>query len=640
MDPITKHTAVLVVHGMGLQRPLETVRGIVKAVWQATDKEAADHKIWMQFERSSADIDLPVITTNAMPEKPDRTVDFHELYWAHLMSETRAVAVLLWLFELVRKGPWLKPNMKLVWSAGALFLVLMIFSTALLVLKVMERIGDFTTRIHEILGAPILMFFIFFVVSTCVFAWYRAWKFALYSVLAAACMVGLAGMFAILHRATGQTSAALVNETLPTFVAFAATWLLMGRWSIPVFVVTYVLSAIFECVLLQVHSSPPFIDWNWLNLSWPDLIPWRMDSSWCFAAASVILATYLMISAAFLQPYLGDAARYFRDDPSNVAVRREIRRQAVNMLQSLHKSGRYDRIVVVAHSLGTVIAYDMLRAYFAYVARSLPTTGHELERKITEAEREIDEFNSKWDDFEKQMKDFTRGKVKVKPDRPYPTELRTLGREIVGIIAQIVANEPASAKERTADHVPVARADSSGANSRHRAWLVTDFVTLGSPLTHAHYLMCEGKTPADLDDYFGQRVAEGVFPICPPKSKGIDKDKPLTYVSISEPQGPRWFHNRGLFGLTRWTNLYYPVSELFRGDPIGGSLEDVFGGGIVDVALDTDSECKSVSAHITYWAVPDKNPEAQHIRALRDAIDLPDKGTPNAQSNFAPSRKQ
>ena len=35
-------------------------------------------------------------------------------------------------------------------------------------------------------------------------------------------------------------------------------------------------------------------------------------------------------------------------------------------------SGHYDRIVVVAHSLGTVVAYDMLRAYYSRVCDDLP----------------------------------------------------------------------------------------------------------------------------------------------------------------------------------------------------------------------------------------------------------------------------
>jgi hypothetical protein len=109
--PTKKRTAVLVVHGMGSQRALDTVRGVVNSVW--LDDEPSSKRYWMHPEKRDNDTDLSVITTNEIPGTVDnRSADFHELYWAHLMSETRAVAVLLWLFELVRKGPRLKRGMR------------------------------------------------------------------------------------------------------------------------------------------------------------------------------------------------------------------------------------------------------------------------------------------------------------------------------------------------------------------------------------------------------------------------------------------------------------------------------------------------------------------------------------------------
>src|SRR5260370_956357 len=113
-----RRTAVLVVHGMGSQRALDTVRGVVEAVWLDSDETPGkdDKRYWLHPERKNDDLDLSVITTSDVPGTADhRSVDFHELYWAHLMSETRAVAVLLWLFELVRKGPRLKPGMQAFW---------------------------------------------------------------------------------------------------------------------------------------------------------------------------------------------------------------------------------------------------------------------------------------------------------------------------------------------------------------------------------------------------------------------------------------------------------------------------------------------------------------------------------------------
>jgi hypothetical protein len=112
-----KRTAILVVHGIGSQRALETVRGVMRGVWLDRNNPADKGKrVWTHPERDGSDIDLAVMTTSTVPDSHDgRRVDFHELYWAHLMSETKAVAVLLWLYELCRKGPIMKPGMNGMW---------------------------------------------------------------------------------------------------------------------------------------------------------------------------------------------------------------------------------------------------------------------------------------------------------------------------------------------------------------------------------------------------------------------------------------------------------------------------------------------------------------------------------------------
>jgi len=111
-DEKRARTAVLAVHGIGNQRPMETVTGVFEALWGAKDiGQGCDKRFWKHQERGVDDIDLMVITTSTLPEF-GRGFDFHKFYWAHLMSETRASAVLEWLFDLVRSGPNLKEGMK------------------------------------------------------------------------------------------------------------------------------------------------------------------------------------------------------------------------------------------------------------------------------------------------------------------------------------------------------------------------------------------------------------------------------------------------------------------------------------------------------------------------------------------------
>ena len=120
-DKAHKRTAVLVVHGIGSQRALETVRGVIQGGLAKPQKS-----------RRQGQADLEPSSTGRRGYRPDghddqrrcrnskdkRVVDFHELYWAHLMSETKAVAVLLWLYELCRKGPIMKDGMNGLWWAA------------------------------------------------------------------------------------------------------------------------------------------------------------------------------------------------------------------------------------------------------------------------------------------------------------------------------------------------------------------------------------------------------------------------------------------------------------------------------------------------------------------------------------------
>lgn len=61
---------------------------------------------------------------------------------------------------------------------------------------------------------------------------------------------------------------------------------------------------------------------------------------------------------------LVDSARYLDPSPSSYAARRAIRGGLVNLLRDLHEEG-YTRIVVVAHGVGTYIAYDALKLWRA-----------------------------------------------------------------------------------------------------------------------------------------------------------------------------------------------------------------------------------------------------------------------------------
>ena len=82
------------------------------------------------------------------------------------------------------------------------------------------------------------------------------------------------------------------------------------------------------------------------------------------------LATVLCFIGFLLSPVLrvvGDAARYLDCSPENVAERQEVINEGVTLLTGLHRDPQIDRIVVVGHSLGSVISYDILKRFWMTV---------------------------------------------------------------------------------------------------------------------------------------------------------------------------------------------------------------------------------------------------------------------------------
>ncbi|MBR1209553.1 hypothetical protein [Bradyrhizobium sp. JYMT SZCCT0180] len=605
-DPATarKRTAILVVHGIGSQRALETVRGVIRGVWLDENNPADKGKrIWTHPEKDGSDIDLAVMTTNTVPDSPDsRLVDFHELYWAHLMSETKAVAVLLWLYELVRKGPIMKYGMNGLWWAAAIFLCLMNLSFAVLVLK---GILLFSQNVAQVmLVAPFLLLFASLLLGLVVAAKWKA--FRLIKLLAVFCVVGivviaiyfLVEKFAPGNRDVPDGAELFTLVALPTLIAWLASFMLMGRQGLRAFsraiAISAVVFGIFVCTDRHWHPDTPFA--VTMVKSWV----WGLNSPWSVASSAAVIGLYLIVNAAFLQPYLGDAARYFRNSPGNVAVRRAIRKEAVDRLANLHASGQYDRIVVVAHSLGTVVAYDMLRAYFSRVCNELPP---------------VEELGADFDAIDSAAWQPEDAKATIQDKKA----LRIKARATIASIAAAAA-KPTSQQQKS------------------KSWLVTDFVTLGSALTHAYFLMCLGKpaadlkaegrlnTEQDLKDDFARRVGEREFPTCPPKR--LDLDGLLTFTNPKTHR--RQIHNGALFGLTRWSNIYFPRRQLFWGDAIGGALSPIFGYHIVDLAVSTrKAGGDDFFTHTAYWDVR-RAPDtylAPHIVTLRKAIDLAEGAT-------------
>ncbi|MEZ4699085.1 MAG: hypothetical protein R2834_02045 [Rhodothermales bacterium] len=263
----------------------------------------------------------------------------------------------------------------------------------------------------------------------------------------------------------------------------------------------------------------------------------------------------LGIIVPLINGIVGDAARYLNPEPSNIHRRQEIRSHGVDILNKLHASGQYSRIVVVGHSLGSVIGYDVL--------------------------------SCAWPAYAEQVE---KGK-----NNPVLTALeQELGEGAVDT-ARYQDRQRALLGELQANGCP---------------WLVTDFITLGSPLAHAELLLAHDD--ADLR----AKQEERELPRCPPV---LEAGK----ISFPAHLARRKLHHAAVFGPTRWTNLYFPARWLVKGDFIGGALRPVFGEGIADVPVHTTRRY-GLLTHTLYWKLGPNDAALPHIERLRAAMNMLD----------------
>lgn len=294
--------------------------------------------------------------------------------------------------------------------------------------------------------------------------------------------------------------------------------------------------------------------------------------AWLSATAGVLLLPAL---ATVLQKIVGDAARYLHVAPDNIQCRHQIRTEGVKLLMALNERG-YERIVVVGHSLGSVIGYDILNHAWAQVHEKHEDASRQ-EAALVEVERQV---------------------VNPVPGDTADT-LRAAQREYVRKLGE------------------------SG-----NSWSVTDFVTLGSPLAHAAVLL--GR---DLED-LRIKQSSREFPTSPPMTETSRyHGRPRVGFSFQStrvhPPGSYVAHHAAVFAATRWTNLYFPSRGVIFGDVVGGPLAGLFGPGVKDVEVETGMR-SGLFQHTLYWSQPSVG-RMSHIDALRQAIDLLD-GNPRAMA--------
>jgi hypothetical protein len=367
--------------------------------------------------------------------------------------------------------------------------------------------------------------------------------------------------------------------------------------------------------------------WDWVRTllwRWPRQVPKGLMSAWLllWAAAAVVtilsaLALWpwnnrtwhgIFAIAAFvvgglmqrvISPYLGDVARYVRADPRNIAMRRAIRDRGLTLLRELHDRGAYNRIIFVAHSLGTIVAYDLVTFLWATREKALRINENQaVFEKLRAVETAAGELAGGTEAKQRAFRE---------AQRAFRLALRSGG-------------EDGTLPERKPEE----------------EWLISDLVTLGSPLTHAPFLLARD------DDDLADKIGRWVFPTDPPQSQKIESEQREKINARRENVPPEvlgppgglfsyfladntWsMHHAAPFAAVRWTNIHDPHQLIFQGDIISGPVGPVFGAGVRDIDLKALRGQSRRFSHTLYWTLTGRD-SAPHLKALRDAIDLLDR---------------
>jgi hypothetical protein len=296
------------------------------------------------------------------------------------------------------------------------------------------------------------------------------------------------------------------------------------------------------------------------------------------SAAVTSLLSYVLsrLLPRWLTRSFVDVVRYLDTSPRSYGVRREIRRGLVEMLQALHAETdggrqRYDRIVIVAHSLGAFIAYDAI----AYL----------------------------W------------GLSNARTSKDGPLDLSGLSG-VEEAAARLESGVGSAVEYQEAQAILF-----EGLRATGNSWRISDLVTVGTPMYFADRLIPGRGALA-----FERRKERHELPTCPPLLTEGDDDSrsDRTRYSWRKKDDHQVLHESVPFTVVRWTNLYFPSELGFFGDWFGGPLAPLFGAGIRDIKItgNTPRRRFPALAHALYFRFPEDIRPDSVTTALRNAMAL------------------
>lgn len=310
-----------------------------------------------------------------------------------------------------------------------------------------------------------------------------------------------------------------------------------------------------------------------------------------FSTAAVLGSILLFFFGNYILGYGADAARYLNSAPDNIAERQLIKKDGIEILKSLQElkndkgNYKYDRIIIVGHSLGSVIGYDIIK--HSWIDYNKKVSFLRSQASVPIATTEIETIEKLEKTGSKLCKIYQESKDKNKPEHS----------DFLESVAKFQVLQGELWTQQILEQLK---------------WRVSHFITLGSPLTHADFLL--SKKPSELNDRINQRE----LPVCPPTDADFDLrdniDRKYTYDK--KKNSIHNLHHAAMFAITKWTNLY------FNGDIIGGRVGQHFGFGVKDIEARINNDLNlhdKKASHVRYWQEFDQN-QNESLKELRRII--------------------
>ncbi len=323
--------------------------------------------------------------------------------------------------------------------------------------------------------------------------------------------------------------------------------------------------------------------------AWKEHAPsWLSRATIAAITASILAFMHRKATASF-----GRVVKYTRSDPDNIAARKAVRERGLALLRELHAgegNAIYDRVVLVGHSLGTILAHDLVSHFWA----------EQIGAQAFDARSE-------------------KGEAVARLEAAVAAIESNASREVL-----------ATFRKAQGKLGRILRTESQRPDTRSR-WLISDLVTIGSPLTHAEVLLAEGA------DDLKARCRTRELPTCPPFREKLDPqvaeaahcagllphgESSLLSYRIGENSEKWALHFAAPFSAVRWTNVFDPARRVVQGDMISGPLAENFGKAILDMNISKGDQPSRKFTHTSYW---DAEQSSARLKTIRQAINLLDR---------------